>query len=1033
MINLKNGLKRKEHYRLKGTMTIEPHLRCIKCNKLSNNHCCLECMNEINKEYENKNSMNNKVMKINDILKIKLRGDNPKDPKQGKQPINQWIKPQNQSKHYKITPENNIGIVCNEFSGVFGIDFDFYNKDGTPYDFSNCAFCIQFGTPDEFIKKFNTFTQKTTSGGIHCLFQHQDGLKQSTNKELKIDTRGGDTNGYLVGYNSVVNGKKYTIELEQQIQPIPKDLLEWLNNTYWGHTETSTTIKENKTKKRKQPTAVSQHQNRKLDCIYNYNIIDDELRKVLKRLPKDYYTSPEKWLKFTSAMKQIGKKQLWDEISKKYGGESYNQNVNMKWWNSCRNNHEDCHYFEHILKMCFHEVNDEGAWCQKMVDFIGMTKYKPQLPLQHIPDQKINMDYLTGKKVNGKYKNGFDFNQGNMIIQSDTGTAKTSGFKNYIKNSNQKFISIVSRRILAVEQYNDFNKNLDGVVDYYETGFPDSNHQGYITCLDSLLKLESWSDGEINKRVVFLDEFNSLVEYMLSSPTMGNIRVDIIEFVIEEIFMKAKQIICVDADISDISINFIKYIEEMRGDKFIYIVNEATHSKGVPAQEYFSKRSLIEEAKQSKAFIFACDSKTEAIDIKKQLQEAQDEDEDEIVIIVARDDIPKAMEKYLNFNKIKKLIFSPKVIYGNDSVFPKGRDVFAYYLEHTISPTAFLQQINRERTINKLHYCFEQKKFKPSIYKNTQSVVDEVMQLDKISLERFQFNGNVTYQKMFLDLSVQLLYKKDAYESNKYVHFQTMLPKRGFINIIKKHKKTYKKSKKDEEDKDLRIEEWKQEVFNAEDALISRVNEDLLKLTTVEEIEEFKHLFLDTGAIEKHIMSIYYFLKTEQQLKLKIKISQEYPLLKLQDMYCKLDTMISIMRECGYEKGEAIKINNKGKESGKRLQINKVDNVEITQELANKFNKLYRAFFERSTKTFTTEELNDEYKFKELSIGMIKATCGGGFIKSQVVHIGVGIPKKREYTFNNSLIELTKRIMNCNSTVKEDITNNNIKGNIMID
>ena len=150
-------------------------------------------------------------------------------------------------------------------------------------------------------------------------------------------------------------------------------------------------------------------------------------------------------------------------------------------------------------------------------------------------------------------------------------------------------------------------------------------------------------------------------------------------------------------------------------------------------------------------------------------------------------------------------------------------------------------------------------------------------------------------------------------------------------------------------------------------------------------------------------------------------------------MYCKLDTMISIMRECGYEKGEAIKINKKGKESGKRLQINKVDDVEITQELANKFNKLYRAFFVRSNEIHTIEVLNDEWKYKGLCVKMIKETCGRGFIKSQKVHIGVGIPKKIEYTFNNSLIELTKRIMNCNSTVKEDITNNNIKGNIMID
>ena len=145
--NLKNNLKNNQHYTLKGTMpTPTPPFNCAKCQKASYTHCCRKCMDLMNKEEDEiKKSTNIKPMKINDILKIKLKGDNPQDPKQGKQPINQWIKPQNQSKHYKITPQNNIGIVCNEASGVFGLDCDFYNKDGTPYDFANCKFCQVFG------------------------------------------------------------------------------------------------------------------------------------------------------------------------------------------------------------------------------------------------------------------------------------------------------------------------------------------------------------------------------------------------------------------------------------------------------------------------------------------------------------------------------------------------------------------------------------------------------------------------------------------------------------------------------------------------------------------------------------------------------------------------------------------------------------------------------------------------------------------------------------------------------------------------
>ena len=48
---------------------------------------------------------------------------------------------------------------------------------------------------------------------------------------------------------------------------------------------------------------------------------------------------------------------------------------------------------------------------------------------------------------------------------------------------------------------------------------------------------------------------------------------------------------------------------------------------------------------------------------------------------------------------------------------------------------------------------------------------------------------------------------------------------------------------------------------------------------------------------------------------------------------------------------------------------------------------------------------------------MIKGTCGGGFIRRQKITVSKNV-RKTEYTFNNSLIELTKRIMNSNSSVK---------------
>ena len=74
-------------------------------------------------------------------------------------------------------------------------------------------------------------------------------------------------------------------------------------------------------------------------------------------------------------------------------------------------------------------------------------KYKKTLP------DKIQPDVITEGGVNGKL--GYELlKQGtNYVIQSDTGTGKTTSFKQYLKDTGMNFISIVSRVSLGQEQF----------------------------------------------------------------------------------------------------------------------------------------------------------------------------------------------------------------------------------------------------------------------------------------------------------------------------------------------------------------------------------------------------------------------------------------------------------------------------------------------------------------------------------------------------------------------------------------------------
>lgn len=814
---------------------------CSKCGKATLLSVCFSCLQN---EIDEKKKSNNNVMYINEIPKLEVKY-NYKTPIKSKWELGNDNKLKPCSKY-------NAGIICNKRSGVIAVDLDFYDKKGKEkYDPINNPnhklFIDLFGT--NYIETFNTYTQKTPNGGIHLIFKHHDKFKQTSNEKFKIDTRGGNTNGYVVMAGSKINGKKYQVINDTDIKDIPQELLKFLEDNVFDNQGNKVKQKTNKFLNNKLV---------KYQTKYIYNVPNENVEDIINKLPKDYFTDLKKWFMFTCAMKQINKKSLWDKYSKEYGGEKYNKDKNLKTWLNIKIK-ADSFYFEYLLKI---------IKCAKDIRYYRYL----DVPKQSFKDFKhIDIDKLSKKlKLD---------NDKNYCIKSDTGTGKTTLFKKFIKEHQDKFISITSRRCLAFEQYEDFLDIVDDEVNYYEYGLYNNNVQGCTICIDSILKIKDW---DFTNRIVFLDEFNSIIEYILSTPTMAKIRDEIFNTLFDKILNEAKMILCVDADISDLSIHFLKEFEKSRNIKFNYIQNDYIHNKSTKSTEIKEHEDFIHKICNEEMFLLTCDSRKQAINLYEQITKYDEEnntDREPIKLIVAED--KEQEEEFVRLNKHKRIIFSPKVIYGLDSngygdkQLP--RPVYSYYDMKTISPSNMLQQINRERKITEHYYFIYTKCVNNDIILEEEEYKLNVMNDNKLALKLFDNN---IHNKLFCELLYLHEYKQNCYNSNKYLHFRKLLEQRGFV-LTNNDLKIGKRSKDLKQEKALNVRKYIDENYKLTDLLKCRVNENLLHIYNTEHARKYKTVITDNFAISQYINTKYLFFANESVLVNKLENNNDFSIIKM--------------------------------------------------------------------------------------------------------------------------------------------------------
>jgi len=732
-----------------------------------------------------------------------------------------------------------------------------------------------------------TYYQKSASGGIHLFYQYDKDIKQGQNGKIHVDTRN-DENGYIMFDGSKFKGKKYEGQNELIPSKIPQDVKQFLLDNGYDNSIHGIEMKE-----KKNIDSNIKLKDMEITKDKNLYIPKSHLKQILDDKPLSFFNDVEFW-KFTTIMKYLDAYDLWDEFNKKR--DKYDLNKNIEIWNSVNPNR--CNI--NLLIDLFHNKDISGYY-----------------NLKHLP--KFS---LESEKIN-KTKLGYDFIQENInyIIKSDTGTGKTTSVKHFLNKTNDNFISIVSRKSLGQEQYNNFNEDDFLKCDYYEFVDFVKDKDNIIIQLDSILRIHRNID--LSQYILVLDEFESIIHYLFTSSTLKTKRVLIfMKFI--EILKECKNFICIDADITNKSIEFISTFINRNYKLF---ENSYKHNKGVNAYEIQTEDLFIEKLKTEKKFLCCCDSAHVAEGLKSKL------DDESVICITSNND------EYYNFDEYDKIIYSPKVIYGIDSSME--RSVYCFYKEHTINTKQMVQQIARCRNITNLYYHFVKKTYNPNkityeeVLKRNNQIIDYGIHNENKLIET-NFNMiDIQLEKDYLKLFSKFEYEDICYNTNKFCHFMKLLDERGFILKTYRMMKEKKKQNNNEKIKDEidNVDEYTKEFFskqrnkkileiiglnlNADFNTIRDNIEIISRYNFVQEYLNIKHFFFDN--------------LNDNQLLQKLDNQNEFILGKVSNNNQKLRLLLQLKNMTGC------------------IDRNNISSTKLlNQEQINQFNYEYKMIFEKN-------------------------------------------------------------------------------------
>jgi hypothetical protein len=482
--------------------------------------------------------------------------------------------------------------------------------------------------------------------------------------------------------------------------------------------------------------------------------------------------------------------------------------------------------------------------------------------------------------------------QRTLAVKSATGTGKTTSVGAFLTEHGSerlRILSIVSRMCLADAHVEAFEKQGIDAQSYTCVPAGCDAPPAFVVQLDSICKYDY---PLLDRTVVYLDEFASLVNYLVMSDTLISRR-RAVWGMLERVLKHAKQVIATDADLNDDALYFLS---KMRPDmRFVH--NTFENNAGVEAFLHDDLQSIIATAKKAVAaqqpFVFCFDSKTNAAAAHKACLDP-DQPAERFLLHTAEDnpDIRNVQERWAG----KYVFYSPKVVYGIDFVPDAPQPVFIYAKGTTISPLNIAQQMARTRRIASVHYAFEHRTSSPQFtgvdcvkahFKaHLGSHIDTFAQMGALADDEGLRDDN-----LFADLFYRAINTKDIFDCDPLRHFQTILRAKGFVlnvaQAVARADWVRIKELREEVKKD-RIAKYMQVVDGVcEDAALARMVVDRWDMACVDSREDkvkFAAIFADSEGLAHHF-SVCKVLKTidQQAREAEQAVSNEFGVRLLAD------------------------------------------------------------------------------------------------------------------------------------------------------
>lgn len=537
---------------------------------------------------------------------------------------------------------------------------------------------------------------------------------------------------------------------------------------------------------------------------YTYYICDETIeyiKDVLNNLDVKYLNDYQEWCKVMYCIKDLyinindedNKKKeyqkklykVFDEWSSR--SDKYDKNGNKKLFNNAK------YTYIHINTLLEYYINtlgeDEKYVIPRYYDYMKLSFNETNFKMK-----KINTNLLTNSdEVNDFIKNDA-LKTKLLFIKSQTGTAKTKSLINILNKHLENdedipILSIVSRVNLGYE----IQQSLPYMSMYTEDNYQNTR---LIVQLDSVLNTLSMYYEDC---VLILDEVNSLLDYMRSQTLYMKRRDVFYKFL--DILRKAKYIICLDADLCNYNIDFIKNVTKIDNEYVIY--NEYKCRNNIDCyildEETDLIKNMLKQMMNGEHFIASFDSKSyleKVVNILlKELSDRKvlynNESYDKYIKIYTAD----YGENNINTDEwINKWVFhSPKIIYGVSYTKSKV-SVYSVVTKDLLTPLHINQQLQRGRDQKDVYiYC--------SIKKNKQqyrTIMDVRRDTCKF-LEKYK-NIEKDVEEMDEDDNLyRMIYEKNVYyddilKSDRKYYLLQILKAYGY-NVIMKNDNVEEKYK----------------------------------------------------------------------------------------------------------------------------------------------------------------------------------------------------------------------------------------------